>query len=554
MRTIHLAVALTLVSFASVGRAGQGPTAAKATGAVTGSVKVDGKPASGVTLLLVTEAWEKTAKPAGSGRTDKEGAFDIEDVPPGKYRLLADAPALVADDVNEDVMGKGVFVEAGETAKGVTVSLHRGGVITGRITDKNNEPVVETYVRLLRLGVDGSTTPVSTYGRDTSMPSTDDRGVYRFYGLLPGTYVVAAGRANDGQTIEGGSAGKKYSQQFYPGVTTLGEARRIEVRAGGEATGVDFSLTEQSDTFTVSGRVVDADTGSPVENANAGFGLAHDDKLGGGFMSTSVTDADGRFRLTGLSNGSYGVMGMKRGYFADPAFISVKDADVKDVEVKMHRGGSISGVAVLDGGDPATQAAAFKKVGLQASPPRADDADDEDYEPGTGGFSELAPDGTFRVEGLKGGTYELEVVGMSDGSAPTLLRVERDGAPTDGKIELEGGDSIDGLRVVLIDGSALVRGHVTFVGPMPAERWTSVELRRAGSSRPTKAVGVEADGQFAVDRVPPGEYVVLATSYFYKDGHEARPRIRSEEQKLTVTDGGRYDLSLTVRADDGGGR
>ena len=77
----------------------------------------------------------------------------------------------------------------------VTITMFKGGVINGTVTDTDGQPVVALRVRALMLR------DANGQQSNPSMMSerlTDDRGVYRLYGLEPGTYVVSAGGGGDG--------------------------------------------------------------------------------------------------------------------------------------------------------------------------------------------------------------------------------------------------------------------------------------------------------------------------------------------------------------------
>src|SRR5437588_976875 len=65
---------------------------------------------------------------------------------------------------------------------------------------------------------------------------TDDRGVYRLYGLLPGTYVVSAGGASAFNGGGGGGFGGGGRGGFG------GEIGRASCREGVEVEGVDVAL------------------------------------------------------------------------------------------------------------------------------------------------------------------------------------------------------------------------------------------------------------------------------------------------------------------------
>src|SRR5262249_35642057 len=69
---------------------------------------------------------------------------------------------------------------------------------------------------------------------------TDDRGMYRFWGLQPGTYIVSAGRGAFGFSRGSLTVYDDDSPTYYPS-STLGSATRLELVSGQELTGIDIS-------------------------------------------------------------------------------------------------------------------------------------------------------------------------------------------------------------------------------------------------------------------------------------------------------------------------
>src|SRR5205807_1489725 len=75
-----------------------------------------------------------------------------------------------------------------------------GGVINGTVTDSDKQPVVAVRVRALMIrDANGEL----TNGSVATERLTDDRGIYRLYGLTSGSYVVSAG----GGSASGGGGG-----------------------------------------------------------------------------------------------------------------------------------------------------------------------------------------------------------------------------------------------------------------------------------------------------------------------------------------------------------
>src|ERR1044072_8050281 len=99
------------------------------------------------------------------------------------------------------------------------------------------------------------------------MYQTDDRGVYRIYGLAGGRYKVSVGAdASDG-IIRGG----RYQRTFYPDVSDQSKGAIVELKEGGEANNVDIKVGRATQTYAASGRVIDAETGVPIARAGVRF-------------------------------------------------------------------------------------------------------------------------------------------------------------------------------------------------------------------------------------------------------------------------------------------
>lgn len=68
---------------------------------------------------------------------------------------------------------------------------------------------------------------------------SDDRGVYRLYGLPAGRYLVSLGSPNlpDFRPVDPGGTRAHFAPVYYPGVTDEAQAKVVEVKLGAEVTG-----------------------------------------------------------------------------------------------------------------------------------------------------------------------------------------------------------------------------------------------------------------------------------------------------------------------------
>ena len=127
-----------------------------------------------------------------TGITDDQGRFDITGVPPGRVTVTVSKVAHLTTPYGASRPGRPgtpLSLAAGQHLRDISVRLPRGAVITGVIRDGQGDPVANLQVTVQRAAlVAGSAGYVLP--RETLL--TDDRGVYRAFGLAPGEYVVAA--------------------------------------------------------------------------------------------------------------------------------------------------------------------------------------------------------------------------------------------------------------------------------------------------------------------------------------------------------------------------
>src|SRR5205814_3026154 len=168
--------------------------------------------------------------------TDNEGRYRLNGMAAGTYQVTPLAPTMVAAVNNFDYRiyygtGKSVMLNESESVDDIDLSLVRGAVITGRITDAEGKPVIEEQVNLTFVDQNGQQTASgSGYSTNYLMYRTDDRGIYRLYGLPPGFYKVSVGRdPADPETRFSPDAASYYAITFYPDVNDVAKAKTVEL-------------------------------------------------------------------------------------------------------------------------------------------------------------------------------------------------------------------------------------------------------------------------------------------------------------------------------------
>jgi len=546
------AVLLTILSLPTSLWAQSAPKTPR--GSISGRVTIKEKGVPGVVVALRKVepglANERALIPRVT--TDQDGFYRLSNVAPGTYEVSPSAPAFVpvnARDARDaiDRRGKSVVVGEDENVENINFALARGGVITGKVTDADGRPVIQQQVFIFlaadfeqRRGEQLSPQLFAVGGAPT-----DDRGIYRVFGLMPGRYKVAAGRGET--TYSGGvSSGRSsYTQVFYPDATDQSKATVVELGEGTEATNIDITLGRAMQTFTVAGRVVDREKNLPVPNVRLAFRRQFNSQTIEFANTTAVSNEKGDFFKEGLVPGKYGVFvfpsDSSGGMLGEPLTFDLIDQDVNGITVKLVQGASLSGVVVVEPENPAAltrlselvvhaavggNSSGATRIGLPTAP--------------------VGANGSFSLTGLPGG-YANVLLGSKTGRPSpkgfTLARVERDGAILSRGIPLKDGEQVTGLRVVVNYGTAVLRGTVEVTnGTLPSGARMYVNLLKPGDPVPNlRPTLVDARGHFIIEGIPAGAYEAYLSLNNVPQG-----RFRQVKRDVTVQDGETTDITFTL--------
>jgi carboxypeptidase family protein len=519
-------------------------------GSIAGRVTLQGKALQGVAVLITrAESYPQPALPV-TATTDEDGRFRLTGLGAGSYNLVPRTPTLIVPSEGSFRQpGKAVTLAEGEQVEGLDFALTRGGVITGRITDADGRPIIEQRVSVFQLDERGQKVMPPFY----TMLSfgTDDRGVYRIYGLTPGRYKVGVG--DDSGTIRIGFGGARYTRTYYPDVTDESKASVVEVSAGGEASGIDIKIGGPSKSFMASGRVVDADSGKPLPDLLYGYGmLSADQKSIGGFgWTNNHTSSTGEFRLEGLSRGRFGafvVSPQPTEFYSEPVIFEITDANISGLEIKVRRGASISGLVAVENTSDPEALAQLPKIALNAFQ-RTEELSAPSF-----GLTKVNPDGTFRITGLHPGKTQISVSynGIPKGFTP--LRLERDGVEITDGIDVAAGENVTGVRVLFAYGNCVLTGQVRVQGDQATpEMIFLIQVRKLDSKRPLKSTQPDARGRFTIEGLTAGDYEVVLTTLVVSPTTPGSPpspgRVPKQppvRQNVSLAEGAPTEITLVV--------
>jgi len=511
------------------------------TGSISGRVTEHGKAAGGIIVGARNSDFSIQPTPAVRATTDSDGNYRITGIPAGSYQVSPMSPVYVVADLGEmRARGGTLLLSEGEQVQDVDFSLERGGVIEGRVTDAGGHPVVEERLTLMPANQSRQNRPM--YGPVMGVGAiTDDRGVYRIYGLPAGQYKISVGRDDDGYYWSAGVGRVAYKRTFYPDATDPAEAKVIDVTEGSEATNIDITLGQTLPGFVASGKVVDGDTGRPVTGVRLGLRRVLNNDYAGVNASVNA-NSQGEFRLENITRGKYVVLILPlpgTETRADAVSFEVVDQDVSGLLVKTFNGLSISGNYIIEGKADSSLAAKLAELSLYAY------VRNQGANAGFGHSSPLNADGSFRIGGLSPGTADF-TLGSQEGRQLVnfaISRIERDGVVLPRGLELNSGEpQVTGVKVFLRYGTGSVRGEVKVEnGPLPADGRVLVWLKKLGEAESSlRPYNTDLRGHFLIEGVSAGEYELRVQA------NVPRREPPSATQQVTVAEGTVSDVVITV--------
>jgi len=512
---------------------------------VSGRITVQGKGKGGVFVGIRAGEFSPQTAPAIKTVTDADGNYHLPDIPPGTYRVLPIAPAYVVSDYTAfGGQGKGLILNEGERVDGIDFSIVRGAIVTGKITQSDGTPVIDEPVYLVAAEQRNQRGASFT---GSSRFLTDDRGVYRMFGIAPGRYKVCIGVPDDAYFPNRNRP--TFVRVFYPSVVEFNEAKVVELSEGSEASDIDITVGQSMQNFAASGIIVDSDSSQPIQSVRLGLQRVIDPNMGPFISSSAISNARGEFRLENITPGKYLIIMMPQpnsDFRVAPIGFEIVDQDVTGLVLKTVKGGVVSGFVLLEGKQDRELYARLAKLRLLAYVRGSR----EGAQAGLGSVSAIAADGGFRFGGLPPGaaTFNLSSPDPQIRSGFVISRIERDGMvqPRTG-VDIKEGEVIAGLRIVVVYGTGIVRGSVKLDnGPPPSGTNLMVRLIKTGDSsfsiRPQNA---DARGYFVFDGVPSGTYEVNVIGFI----PQLRGRQPTVKQSVTVTDGIATEVHLVINTD-----
>ena len=534
-------------------RDGAAAPAAIGTASLTGTVVNDLTNQPVRRAIVTLSAIDRALRPTAV--TDDAGVFTFNGLASGRYSIAAARPGYVSVTFGATRPGRPgtpVAIVDGQRRTGVTLRLPPGGVVTGTIRNRSGEPLPGMRVALLRssFGSDTGERTLVPAGAGSGLGTlTDDRGVYRIFGLPADEYyvVVSAGfgtrnssalRETTASEVEWATrqmtgrgalaplgpvaappAGQAVdlAPMFHPGSLTQSGAAKVAVKAGEERSGIDVAF-DLIPTATIRGTVTGPD--GPLPPSLQVNIVAHETIPGipfSGFGSARV-DRTGKFESAGLTPGEYTITvraantpgrGGPPAPAASPLFgmatVNVNGVDL-DATVPLRTGVTVSGRVAFDGNTTPAPDPTRLRLNLTTAGSRTPSL----------GVSAATPDasGVFSFTGVTPGRYRITGANVGAWSLRSALIKGVD--VLDLPIGIDDAD-IDGVDVRLTDRPSEIAGTLLDAAGQPAPEYFIIvfstdktlwlpQSRRIRSTRPS------SDGRYRVQNLPPGEYLLAAVT------------------------------------------
>jgi hypothetical protein len=417
-------------------------------------------------------------------RTNSFGAFEIAQIPAGVYLITASRRGFAPLQYGQKSWRASgipiVLEDSGAVA--LSLRLQRYGSIAGTVIDENDVGLPEQEVVAFR-----NTRPPQMAARAT----TDDRGVYRIWGLEPGTYLVR-------------TLGKQYDDAGYL-PTFSRQTARVD-----DALPVEVALDQQTSDIHVRpipGRLYKI-AGRAYVPYNSQINLTLMSDTGPEF---AVSDSSGNFEFNPAPPGSYELLGQSTtdrrfggGTFASWTPILL-DRDSTDLRLTLTALPTLTFSVETTKGEPVetrTLEVRYRK-------------------------KDLSGDGKLQTLSLQSGRTQIAPGRWEFGIAPMANyyvasfagpRAETPGKRADGWNELTVTGQQVPVKIVLAPDPATIHGKVTTAGqdpiagaPVFLEAYDLESRRRLTEVRTTRA---DVRGQYRFFGLPPGVYRLLATYEF----------------------------------------
>lgn len=478
-------------------------------------------------------------------KSERDGHYRLDGLWPVSNNINAGAPQFIPARWTERVDGRErdeIHLQAGEERRGIDITLERGGVpIRGVVKDIGGGVVEDALVTstsgawnlgqalaVARTDAEGrfelwtkkGRAPLTAHAEGYAPASTDASAPSELAtifmtpeSVLGGTVVHAeTGEPAAGVTVRASiSIGGGFMMMGGRGIETISDAdgrfriaslppgvydlkaqadelygEGVEQVHLGLSESIDDIVVEVHPAFAVSGKVVIAETDAPCTGGEVVLDLD-------GQPLRGRVDERGEVLVRAVLPGTYQVRVNCTDHVSEPEYepIVVADQNLIELEWKVHTGLAVRGIVVDSGAAPVAGVTVMASPKTAPGDPRGQQ---------TWGFNAATDsDGTFELQGLLPGSYELDILSNTH---PKLAQPE--------VVTLGEAADVDNVRLVLPATGRLVGIVRDETGAaVPGVSVSAASLTR-GRNWSQASARAGDDGRFEIERLEAGSFRVRA--------------------------------------------
>ena len=444
-------------------------------GSITGRVVADDGSNQAVRKVRVSARGVET-RVERVAFTDAEGRFSLATLPAGRYYVSASKPAYLSLTYGQRRPGRGlgtpVVLADAKSAIDLQLRLPKGSVITGTVFDHYGAPLPNVRVQPMQWIMRDGERMLNSVGVSGG-GTTDDRGVYRLYGMQPGSYLIVVTPPNPGT---GNAETRMLSdEEMRQAIMDLQAPRPQSLIESPLASPIRNSGSETTQTITIPPPPPGPWPEAPQSGRGVGFSKIYYPGTPIDTEGVIVTVAQGQ-ELPGI-----------------------------DVTLRLVPTSRIDGRVLAPDGS-VTQRATVTLMSVSANST-------------TSTSVQFRPDGTFQGANIAPGKYtlaaRLQVPMAPPPDAPPGFTSFTTGTQFGWQDIVVNGEDLTGITIATTEGQT-ISGRIAFAGKATPPEWKNVRvnvepmgLNRNLTPAP-RAPQVEADGTFVMKGVMPGRYRLSA--------------------------------------------
>jgi Carboxypeptidase regulatory-like domain len=470
--------------------------------------------------------------------TGPDGKFQFDGLPAGQSTVTVRKPGFFTEEEIQPSGGGQRLATTGPNTSPIVLKLIPEGVIYGKISGDDSEPIEGLPIRLLAQRLQNG----RKVWEERAGATTDEEGMFRIAELHPGNYFLSAGPSRAPVTFpsklsQSGAQGIPVT--FYPSGSDLAAASPIPITPG-KRFEVNLSLSPRP-FYRVSGRV-------------AGYGQ-------GQYVSLQVLDSTGKSVANNSrfdpTNGSFQIPWIPAGAYALRADSPGAQGQALTATIPLIVNSDLSGLHIMlmpTVSIPIRMQLISSRTGSERLP------EQENWSPAyvqlvsrDNGLTEMRygaqqvgerGNSSLQLQNVAPGTYEVEInpngmfyVQSATSGTTNLLESHLSVAP---------GGSMQPIEIVMRDDVASLSGNV-FSDNQPLSA-TVMAIPERSSAQPIMQPA-DSNGSFQFAFLPPGAYKILAVDHpeqlEYSNPDVLRKYLsKARDTTLSADQAARIDLEL----------